>query len=190
MNIASNPWSFTSADATGSSTPAASPTGLVQLGVAAQPQSLRSVRLTTTGAHGLVAGQFITIIGTTGGRFLGWYKVIAIPSATTAILESLSTPTSGMPISTVLAADGGGTVFVNQIQQNIRVEDISVLATSATPGATALSLLDRNGNVVWTFLGTATDPGFASQNRGKVMWIDGLTIQSIPTGCTVLMTIN
>jgi len=71
----------------------------------------------------------------------------------------------------------------------IRAEDISVLATGV-PGATALSLLDRNGNPTWTFIGVATAEGFQAQNRGKVLWTDGLTLQSIPVNCTVLVTIN
>jgi hypothetical protein len=184
MNIATNPWTFTSTDVPAASTPAVSPGGLVQ------QAALGSVLLTTTGAHGLSAGQFVTIIGTTNGRFLGWYKVVAVPSGTTALLQSLSQPNSGSPINTVLAGDGGGSVLVNQVQQNIRAEDMSIMATSAAPGATALSLLDRNGSIVWTFIGAATTPGFASQNRGKPMWFDGLTLQSIPTGCIVEITIN
>lgn len=190
MNIASNPWSFTSADVPASSTPVASPNGMVQQGNAVGQPGLAAVLLTTTGAHGLAINQFITIIGTTGGRFLGFYRVIAVPSATTALLANISSPTSGQPFNTILAGDGGGTVLVNQVQQNARIEDISVLATTAAPGATLLVILDRNGLVIWTFVGVATPEGFTAQNRGKVMWVDGITLQSIPVNCTVLMTIN
>lgn len=187
MNIATNPWTFTSADVPAPSVPVASPNGLVQQSPSGP--GLAGVLLTTVAAHGLVAGQFITVIGTTGGRFLGWYKVVAVPSATTALLINLSSPTSGSGFNTVLAGDGGGSVLVNQVQQNIRAEDLSVLATGV-PGATTLSLLDRNGLSVWNFLGTATQPGFVSQNRGKVMWIDGLTLQSIPVNTQVELTVN
>jgi hypothetical protein len=188
MNIATNPWTFTSADVPAASTPVASPNGLVQQ--APSGPGLAGVLLTTTGAHGLSAGQFVTSIGTTGGRFLGWYKVQAVPSATTALLINLSSPTSGSGFNTVLAGDGGGSILVNQVQANVRGEDISVQATAAAPGATVLSLLDRNGLPTWTFIGVATDPGFAAQNRGKVMWIDGLTLQSIPVNTIVLLTVN
>jgi hypothetical protein len=190
MNIATNPWSFTSADVPASSTAAASPSGMIQQGAAVGEKALAAVLLTTTGAHGLSVGQFITYIGDTNGRFNGWYKVIAVPSGTTALLASLSQPNNGGPISVVTAASGGGTILVNQVQQTVRAEDISVLATTAAPGATNLSILDRNGNVVWTFIGVATPEGFAAQNRGKVMWVDGLTLQSIPVNCTVLVTVN
>ena len=189
MNLASNPWSFTSADVPAAVTAAASPNGMVQQGTTSGQQGLASVLLTTTGAHGLAVGQYITYIGDTNGRFLGFYQVVAVLSATTALLANISSPTKGSPFNTVLAGSGGGSVLVCQWPWMIRAEDISVLATGV-PGATALSLLDRNGNVVWTFIGVATAEGFASQNRGKVMWIDGLTLQTIPVNCTVLVTIN
>jgi hypothetical protein len=188
MNIASNPWTFTNADVVTASVPVASPNGLVQGG----PGALAAVTLTTVAAHGLVANQFITIIGTTGGRFVGWYKVIAVPTATTALLANLSSPTSGQPFNTVLAGDGGGSVFVNAVQQNFRAEDISLQATNAADTAGDLIFLDRNGLLIWrASLGaTPTGTGSLAQNRGKIMWVDGLTIQSLPAGYTALVTIN
>lgn len=186
MNIATNPWSFVNADVPAAATAAASPGGMVQGG----PGSLAAITFTSTVAHGFVVGQWLTYIADTNARFLGWYKVIAVPSVTTALLANLSSPTSGQPFNTVLAGSGGGTMMVNQVQHNFRGEDISVLATAAAPGATTLSLLDRNGLPTWVFIGVATDPGFAAQNRGKIMWVDGLTLQSIPTGVEVFITIN
>jgi hypothetical protein len=183
MNLGSNPWSFTSADIPSAITASASPNGMVQ------QAALGAVLLTTTSAHGLSVGQIITYINDTNGRFQGCYMVVAVPSTTTALLANISSPTSGQPFNSVIAASGGGSVLLCRWNSMIRSEDISVLATG-TPGATALTLLDRNGNVVWTFIGVATAEGFAAQNRGKVMWIDGLTPQSIPTNCTVLITIN
>lgn len=188
MNIATNPWSFTSADVA-SSTAAASPGGMVQQGTTAGELALGTVLYTSTAPHNLVAGQYVTYITDTNGRFHGFYRVVAVPSATTALLQNISSPTSGYPFRTIIAASGGGTMLVNQVQQNARIEDISVLATGV-PGATLLSILDRNGLVIWTFVGVATAEGFAAQNRGKVMWVDGVTLQSIPVNCTVLMTIN
>jgi hypothetical protein len=189
MNIASNPWSFTSADNPVAVTAAASPTGMVQQGSAPNEKALGSVLLTTTGAHGLSQGQFITYISDTNGRFLGFYQVAGVVSATVAMLTNLSSPKLGTPFNTVIAASGGGTILPCVWPWMVRAEDISVLATAA-PGATLFSFLDRNGNPVWTFIGVATAEGFQAQNRGKVLWTDGLTIQTIPTGCTVLVTIN
>lgn len=186
MNIATNPWSFVSSDVIAAVTPAASPTGLVQ------QAALGAVLLTTTGAHGLSVGQFITIILTTGGRFVGWYKVIAVPSGTTALLANLSSPTSGQPFNTVLAPDGGGSVLVNAVQQNVRIEDISLQATNAADTAGDVILLDRNGLLLWraSVGATPTGTGSLAQNRGKLMWVDGITLQSIPAGYTALVTIN
>lgn len=180
MNIATNPWTFVAGDVPTPSTPAASPGGLVQQG-----SNLAAVLLTTTGAHGLVAGQFITIIGTTGGRFLGWYKVIAVPSGTTALLANLSSPTSGQPFKTVLAGDGGGSVLVNQIQQNVRAEDIS---WQSVPVTATLILRDRNGLIFWQASSALAQSN--AQNRGKVMWIDGITLDTITTPSVVLVTVN
>jgi hypothetical protein len=184
MNISTNPWTFVTADIPAASTPVASPNGLVQQGTTINDKALAAVLLTTTGAHNLVVGQFITIISTTGGRFVGWYKVIAVPTGTTALLANLSSPTSGLPFSTVLAGDGGGSVLVNQVQQNLRAEDISWQNYAA--GAT-LNLLDRNGQVIWTATSALADSN--AQSRGKIMWVDGLTLQTISSG-TVLVTIN
>lgn len=187
MNIATNPWSFISTDVS-SSTAAASPTGMVQQG------ALGAVLYTSTAPHGLVAGQYVTYVGDTNGRFGGWYKVIAVPTATTALLANLSSPTSGFPFATVIAASGGGTMIVNQVQQNVRAEDISIQATQAAPVAGELILLDRNGNPAWeaniTIGGGTTGPTPPAQNRGKLMWIDGLTWQAIQVGVIVLVTIN
>src|SRR5258708_474870 len=167
MNIATNPWTFSSTDVPAASVPVASPGGLVQQAAPA----LAAVLLTTVGAHGLAVGQFITIIGTTNGRFLGWYKVISVPSGTTALLANLSSPTSGQPFNTVLAGDGGGSVLVNQVQQNVRGEDVSL---QSGPGAVQVAgefqVLDRNGLLTWTgFVGaTPTNTGSLAQNRGNL----------------------
>jgi outer membrane protein assembly factor BamB len=157
---------------------------MVQQGKATFVPGLAGVLYTATGAHGLTVGQFVTYIGDTNGRFNGWYKVIAVPTANTALLANLSSPTSGQPFNTVLAASGGGTMLVNQVQQNVRAEDISWQGAAA--GAT-LSLLDRNGQLIWTALSTLAES--SSQNRGKIMWVDGITLQTISSG-TVLVTIN
>jgi hypothetical protein len=193
MNIATNPWSFISTDVA-SSTAAASPTGMVQQGTTPGGPGLGAVLYTATGAHGLSAGQYTTYIGDSNGRFLGWYKVINVPSATTALLANLSSPTSGFPFATVLAASGGGTMLVNQVQQQVRAEDISIQITTAAGVASAeVIILDRNGNLIWqATVGTgATASGLAfSQNRGKIMWVDGVTLQAVPASTAILVTIN
>lgn len=181
MNISTNPWTFASTDVIAPVTPVASPNGLVQSGAPA----LGTVTLTTTAPHGLSAGQYVTIIGTTGGRFLGFYKVAGIVSATVALLTNISSPTSGQPFNTVLAGDGGGSVLVNTIQQNIRAEDMS---WQNVPVSATLILRDRNGLIVWQATSALAQSN--AQNRGKVMWIDGLTLDTITTPSVVFITVN
>lgn len=186
MNIASNPWSFTSADVA-SSTAAASPGGMVQQGAPA----FGAVLYTSTLAHNLVVGQHVTYIADTNGRFLGHYVVVAVPSATTALLANLSSPSSGSPFNTVIAASGGGTMLVCPYPYMIRAEDISLQNDGTAPGGAQLILLDKNGNLVWTAaVGTTAIASDVAQNRGKVMWINGITPQIIPTHITVLVTVN
>jgi hypothetical protein len=193
MNIASNPWSFVSTDVA-SSTAAASPTGMIQQGTTPGGPGLGSVLYTSTGAHNLSVGQHVTYISDTNGRFLGHYSVVAVPSATTALLANLSSPSSGSSFSSIIAASGGGTMLVCEWPWMVRAEDISIQATQAAPTAGEMILLDKNGSIVWeaniTVGGGTTGPTPPAQNRGKVMWVNGLTFQSIPVGVVVLVTIN
>lgn len=191
MNLASNPWSFTSADVL-LSTAAASPGGMIQQGATLGQPGLGAVLYTSTAPHGLVAGQYVTYIGDTNGRFLGFYQVVAVPSATTALLANISSPTKGSPFNTIIAASGGGTMLVNQYNSMVRAEDLSLQGTGGVPaGSTQLIILDRNGNLIWRVdVGVVETTGFVAQNRGKIMWVDGVTLQSMPTNTVVLMTIN
>lgn len=182
MNIATNPWSFASADVPAAIPLVASPNGMVQ-----QAPNYGAVIMTSTGAHGLSAGQFLSYIGDTNGRFLGWYKVIAVIDATHALLANLSSPTSGSPFSGIVAASGGGSMLINQVQQNVRMEDISW--QNVAPSS-SLVLRDRNGLVIWSASTAATAINEDSQNRGKLMWVDGLTLDTITTPSNVFITIN
>src|SRR5882724_5712898 len=192
MNIATNPWTFASTDIA-SSTAAASPGGMIEQGTTPGERALGTVLYTSTAPHNLVADQFVTYISDTNGRFNGFYRVVAVPSATTALLQNISSPTSGRPFDTVLAASGGGTMLLNQIQQNLRGEDLSIQAgPAAAQTAGEFKILDRNGILTWTgFLGaTPTNTGSLAQNRGKLMWVDGVTLQALPAGYTAVVTIN
>ena len=176
MNIQTNPWNFVPGDVVNLN-PTASPAGLIQ------QATLALILATFAAPHGLVKDQFVTLINVTNAGYNGWYKVYAAPSPTTLLLVSLSTPTQGSPINTILAPSGGGSVVLNQVQQNVRVEDIS-WQLAAAQGDT-LDIRDRNGLPVWQ--AAATAPG--SQNRGKVYWVDGITVVQMSSG-TALLTIN
>jgi hypothetical protein len=167
-----NPWSFTSADVL-TATIAASPTGLV--GAAGG-----IVNLTTTGAHGLstTVQQWVTIINPTLAGYKGFYKVLNVPSTTTATLYSDNFRYN----QTILAASGGGTMILNQWTQNIRAEDMSWL--NATSAGEAI-VLTKDGNVIWD----AIAPTTGTYSRSKPFWIAGLSIQALPSG-TLTITVN
>jgi len=181
MNISTNPWTFQAADVPAAIPLAASPTGMVQ------QAALGTVLMTSSGAHGLSVGQWVSYIGDTNGRFLGFYKVIAVPSGTTALLQNISSinPVNGGPFNSVIAASGGGSMLINQVQQNIRAEDIS---WQNVPVTATLILRDRDGQVVWQASSALASSN--AQNRGKIMWFNGLTLDTITTPSMVLITIN
>lgn len=174
MNIQSEPWSFVPGDINNQAI-AASPTGLVQ-----STASKRVVTLTTTGAHGLTVGQFIAIYLPTLPAYAGFYKVLRVPSGTTAIIENISRPTAGSPIDTTLAASGGGFAILIQYRDNVRVEDLNW--QSDTTSNDTLLLLDRNGSLLWS-----SKEGGAS--RGKLSWVNGLCLAQM-SGGVLIVTIN
>ncbi len=169
--ISENPWSFTSADVV-TATIAASPTGLIA-------SAGGVVALTTTGAHGLVVGDFVTIINPTLAGYKGFYKVIAVGSATTATLYSDKFRYAG----TILAASGGGTTVKNQYVQMVRAEDMYWLNAAAANDE--VIVLTRNGNLIWD----AIAPTKGTYSRSKPFFVEGISIQQISSG-TVTITVN
>ena len=167
-----NPWSFTSADVL-TATIAASPTGLVS-------SAGGIVTATTTAAHGLstTVQQWVTIINPTLATYKGFYKVLSVPSTTTAILYSENFRYN----QTILAASGGGTLILNQWNQNIRAEDMSWL--NGTSGGEVI-VLTKDGNVIWD----AIAPTTGTYSRSKPFWIAGLSIQALPSG-VLTITVN
>lgn len=167
-----NPWSFTSADVL-TATIAASPTGLVA-------SAGGIVALTTTGAHGLstTVQQWITIINPTLATYKGFYKVLAVPSGTTATLYRDDFRYN----QTIPAASGGGTMILNQWQYNIRAEDMSWLNGTA---ADEVKVFTKDGNVVWD----AIAPTTGNYSRSKPFWIAGMSIQTLPSG-VLTVTVN
>jgi hypothetical protein len=178
MNIASNPWSFVESDIV-SATPSASPNGLV-MGAG------RNVTLTTTGAHGLSAGNIATVFGSTNATYQGCYRILTVPTATTATMEPLSGAV--YQDTTTLAASGGGTIALCLYPWQVRAEDIQWEIPA--PGE-ALEIRDRNGNIIWqgTYPTSSTAPNW---NRGKLMWVFGITPIHISAGGTgvLLVTVN
>lgn len=170
MNIQTNPWSFSASDIL-TATPSASPTGLVY------SASTNTVALTTGGAHGLAQNDFVTVFGATNSAYNGFYRVIAVPTATTATLHP------NFPIAAATAASGGGTIAKDQYPYQVRIEDIS-WQNAASAGDT-LVIRDRNGLPLWE----ATAVAAGTQNRGKLFWCSGFVITQMSSGI-VIVTIN
>jgi hypothetical protein len=171
MNIQSNPWSFVAGDINNQAI-VASPGGLTQ-----STASPRVVTLTTSGVHGFLANQFLTLYGITNAGYNGYYKIIRVPTTTTAVLESISRPTAGSPIDTILAASGGGHANLIQYKDNVRIEDLNW--QSDTTANDTLDVRDRNGNVVWQ-----SKEGGAS--RGKLVWVDGISLVQMSGGILIV----
>lgn len=173
MNISSNPWSFTPADVN-IALIEASPDGLVL-------NDDNTVTLTLSGAFGsadLDVDDRVTIVSPDDITYQGLYKVYSKTSSTIYVLT---------PINRILpsgtAASGGGTAAQNQYADQIRAEDISWQNVDAL--GNLLTIADKNGNPIWE--STASGPGVFS--RGKIMWVNGLTLVEMDSGI-VLVTVN
>lgn len=169
-NLASNPWSLTSADpATATITSATlNADGTVTVVCAAL-----TFNATAESAIGF------TLIATSLVAYVGFYRLITgVSGGTTFVLA----PQFAIPAGTG-AAGAAGTIAQSLWRSQIRIEDISW--QNATAAGHTLDLRDRSGNPIWQ--ATATAAG--SQNRGKVYWVNGITPIVIQSG-VVLVTID
>ena len=136
-----------------------------------------SALVTTTSAHGLSLNQQISLQAITGAGSIynGGYEVLSIPSTTTFLIALLTPSTT--------ASGAVGNVLTVAYPYKVRIEQISwAAATAAT-----LTITDTNGNLVWTYTASAVDQVYT---YGKVFWVDGIVLNSLPATTTVLMTVN
>jgi hypothetical protein len=104
--------------------------------------------------------------------------VLSVTSTTIYVLVPIN-----FTIPAGTAASGGGTAAQNQYADEIRCEDLSWQNVTAL--GQILILVDKNGNPIWE--STASGPGVFS--RGKIMWVNGLTLVEMDSGI-VLVTVN
>ena len=187
MNLSVNPWTFVPADV--------------------QTQTITSTTLNADGTvtlvgtgsltAGMVQGAGVTVIQVTNPLYNGFYEIISLTSATTAVLApQVNSGYNGyvgrIPVGT--AASTAGIVGLNQYDAYTRVEDISwqstaaPLSVSAIVSGDSLVITDRGGNTIWSAVGPTTTGSF-SQNRGKIFWVNGVTLFAMTHGI-VLMTVN
>jgi len=133
-------------------------------------------------------GNPVTVADNTSvaGLYNGFYVVKQITNGTTMVLDQGNVP----PFVPAGTGAGGatGSVSLCQYVNWVRAEDIKWDKVAASA---VLDIRDRNGNIVWQ----ATQPSTANVppnwNRGKVYWINGLTLLSVGTAPSLLMiTVN
>lgn len=176
-NIKSNPWSFAQTDVVTTTV-----TSLTLNGDT-------TVTAVVAATGGFVQGNDITIADNTSlaGIYNGFYTVKQIVNGTTMILDQGNVPPF-VPAGTG-AAGATGSASLCQYPNWIRAED---LKWDRVPVSVNLDVRDRNGNVVWQ----ASTPANAGANppnwnRGKVYWINGLTLLSVGTAPAILIvTVN
>lgn len=168
--IAANPWSFLNADQASS---------FALTSIVNQGESL----LVTSGAHGFAvgsSGQAVSIQAPNVAGYAGGYRVLTVPSATTVLLQNQ------MKNRGLANAGAVGNMLTVAYLDMIRAEQILWQPSAA---AQTLLLTDVFGDIVWNPTSQAT-ADFAPFTYGKVYWIRGLVINTLPATGYVQITVN
>jgi len=173
-NLKSNPWSFLQTDVVTSTV-----TSLTLNGDT-------TVTAVVASTAAFAQGNDITIADNTSvsGLYNGFYTIKQITNGTTMVLDQGNIPPF-VPAGTA-AAGATGSASLCQYPNWVRAEDIK---WDKVANAASLDIRDRNGNIVWQATQPAAGP--PNWNRGKVFWINGLTLLSVGTAPSVLLiTVN
>ncbi len=178
-NISSNPWSFTSADVASAAITAATGLTLNADGTVTITSAALTFNTTVEPPLGF------TVIGATNAAYNGFYALITGASGGTTFVMK---PQFNIPAGT--AQSGSGTLAQTLYRSYVRVEDMSWQGlTGATAGS--LDVRDRSGNIVWqAALSGVTGGTVGYQNRGKVFWINGLTLITMQANTVLLVTVD
>jgi len=99
-----------------------------------------TVTITTTSAHGLVVGEYVTIAGVNDSSFDGYFQVVTVPSSTTfTYTQSESDTTSGN--GTVSAAAPLATINVNKDVRGVAINPETERALMCDPTSVSLTLM-------------------------------------------------
>lgn len=172
-----NPWALTSADVA----TAAIGAGTVTLN-ADGTVTVNSAAALTFNTNGVPPANWFTLTSIANAAYNGFYFRISGASGQGLFVLQ---PQFSIPAGTAPSTVGNITQCLYPWQ--IRAEDISwqnVVLASQT-----LDIRDRAGNIVWQASTSASVPASNSQNRGKIMWINGITPITIQSGI-VLITVN
>lgn len=162
--ISTNPWSFTSTDQATS------------IGITSIASVGYSSLVTTSGAHGFVQGNNISLQGCTNTpAYNNGYKVLSVPSATSLYVAQV--------VPNLAANGANGNVLSVAYPYKVRIEQL--VWQQAGSGA-VLQVTDTNGNPIWQQTAAAADQTYT---YGKLYWVDGIVLNALPSGI-VLVTVN
>jgi hypothetical protein len=163
LQIQTNPWSFVAADQATS------------VAITSIASNGYSSLVTTTGAHGLVLNQNISLQAITGNPlYNNGYKVLSIPSTTTFLIAQ--------NIPNLAASGANGNVLTVAYPLKVRIEQLSWQGAAAG----TLTVTDNNGNIIWQQVASGADQTYT---YGKLYWVDGIVLNALPSGI-VIVTIN
>jgi hypothetical protein len=157
MDLTGNPWSFVPADAS---------TSIAITSIVRNSQGSATVTAT---AHGHSENDFISIQGASPAGWNGGYRVLAVLSANTFLIEVAGFRT------TLSNAGAAGHVLTLAYSQII---EVTQMLWDGPTAADVLSLTDSSGRLVWK--PTAVTGG--SYTYMKAFPIVGLVINALPSG--------
>lgn len=173
MNIQSNPWTFEETDVVSATISA----------IALNADG--TVSITTSAAHGITLGTvrtLYTVADCATAAYNRLYYLLAVPDTTHLTLV----PIAALPSGTSSASSG--TVALNQYAGMVRIEDIS---WQKVPASASLDIRDKNGNIIWQASQPSTANVPPNYNRGKLFWVNGITLLSVGTSPAIIIaTVN
>lgn len=164
-NIQTNPYTWTHADESTS----IAITSIVRNG--------RASALVTATGHGHLENDAISIQGVTIFGWNGGYKIQAVPSVNTFLIklpEWKSNLANSGAVGNVLTA-----AYLDELRADQALWD-------QTTAGTSLLLTNLVGNTVWNPHATLADQPY---NYGKLLWTEGLVINTLPAGSNLQITV-
>jgi hypothetical protein len=156
-NRQTNPWTFTNAD----QATTVAITSIVRNGTASA--------LVTATAHGLLENAPISIQGASPLGWNGGYRIKAVPSANTFLINIPEWK------SNLANAGAAGNVLSAEYLDLVRAEQL----LWDTVGAGPLLVTNLVGNIIWNPQAVA---GQGPYTYGKTFFVDGLVLNTIPSG--------
>jgi hypothetical protein len=157
-NLQGNPWNFTTADVAAT----AAISSIVRNGTG-------SALITTTGAHGLAANQFISVQGASPSGWNRGYRIETVPSTTTLLVKITE------PQSLLANAGAAGNIYT---MAYVGLIEVTQMLWDGPTAAGVLLLTDASGITLWN--PTAVTGG--SLTYMKAFPVNGLVINAMPTG--------